>query len=180
MAPDLINVLNFLRTIGLDVAIKEGAEGFIEGVRIENGCLLVDPACSASSLLHEAGHISCIPGRFRHYMSDDLATGMQRMLNDLQLMCLEPDDPLERAVIQCGDPEATAWAWAAGVAIGLNPDQIIQDHEYGGEGASIRMMLQANQYLGINGLAQAGMCKRGNRIKPDLRYPNLTTWLQSA
>lgn len=76
--------------------------------------------------------------------------------------------------------EATAWAWAAGVSIGLKPGQIIQDDEYDGDGASIRSRLQANQYAGINGLAHAGMCKRGAWVPPEARYPNMTAWLQAA
>lgn len=180
MNSDLVKVITFLQSIGMEIDIRGGASGFIDGVRIENGRLLVDPSCRASGLLHEAGHIACVPDRFRGYMSDNLAKGMRRMMTELQQMDLEPDHPLERAAIQCSDPEATAWAWAAGIAAGLEPEQIVQDDEYAGEGASIRMMLQANQYAGINGLAHAGMCKRGNWVSPEVRYPNMTRWLQAA
>lgn len=126
------------------------------------------------------GHLACVPARFRGYMSDNLASGMRRMLNEIEQMMLEPDHPLERAAIQCSDPEATAWAWAAGMAIGLKPEQIIQDDEYSDSGASIRFMLQQNQYRGINGLSSAGMCKRGYMTPPELRYPVMTNWLQPA
>lgn len=180
MDTDLSKVITFLRTIGLSVHVREGARGFIDGVRIENGGLIVDPSCRLSGLLHEAGHLACVPGRFRGYMSDDLALGMHRMMTELNQLELEPDHPLERAAIQCSDTEATAWAWAAGIAIGLKSEQIIMDDEYGSDGASIRFMLQANQYVGINGLANAGMCKRGAWVTLDARYPKLTTWLQAA
>lgn len=160
--------------------MREGVQGFIDGVRIENGGLIVAPSCRASGLLHEAGHLACVPGRFRGYMSDNLAHGMRKMMDELQPMALTPDHPLERAAIQCSDPEATAWAWAAGMAIGMAPEQIIQDDEYDGDGTDIRMMLSASQYVGIHGLAHAGMCKRGAWAAPEDRYPNMTTWLQTA
>ena len=33
-----------------------------------------------------------------------------------------PDGPLARAVVQCSDPESTAWKSAAGKEIGLEPN----------------------------------------------------------
>jgi|SRR6516225_5614690 hypothetical protein len=180
MNADLTRVIDFLLSIGLKVEMQEGARGFVDGIRIEHGMLIVDPECRLSSLLHEAGHLACVPSRFREYMNDNLALGMRKMMSEIEKMALEPDHPLERAAVQCSDPEATAWAWAAGVAIGLKPEQIIQDDEYDWSGAEIRAMLQVNQYMGINGLAHAGMCKRGAWVAPEIRYPKMTTWLQAA
>lgn len=176
----LPRVIDFLRSIGLEVQIMPGATGFVPGCRIVAGALHVDASCEASAILHEAGHLAAVPGRFRSYMSDDLSAGMKRMFEELALMNLGPDDPLERAAIQCSDPEATAWAFAAGLAIGLAPEDIVQDAEYDGSGAEIRSMLLANQYVGINGLAHAGMCKRGIWVAKELRYPHMEHWLQPA
>ena len=176
----LPRVLNHLREIGLEVCITPGATGFVPGVRIEHGTLRVDPACAPSSLLHEAGHLAIVPARFRGRMSDNLAAGMKSMFDELSRMGLDPDHPLERAARQCSDPEATAWAWAAGVAIGLPPEEIIRDAEYDGAGAEIRAMLQASQYYGINGLSHAGMCKRGFMVAQEQRYPKMQHWLQAA
>jgi len=136
-----------------------GASGFEPGVRILEGVLQVDQACAPSALLHEAGHLAVVPERFRGLMSDDLASGMRRMFEELPNMNLDPDHPLERAAIQCCESEATAWAWAAGLRSELAPMDIIQDAVYNRSGAEIRAMLQAGQYVGINGLAHAGMCK---------------------
>ncbi len=180
MQSDLMVSINFLERIGLGVKLQEGVSGFVEGVRIESGILLVDPACRVSGLLHEAGHLACIPTRFRHYMDDNLANGMRRMMSEIRELSLDPDHPLERAAIQCSDPEATAWAWAAGIALGLRFEQIIQDDEYDAGGAGIRMMLIANRYLGINGLAHAGMCKRGYFVDKAECYPKMQCWLQTA
>lgn len=180
MTSELTKVIIFLESIGLTVKIHVGAHGFLDGVRIEQGILLVDPACKTSSLLHEAGHISCVPSRFRGYMSDDLDHGITRMLDEVRELGLEADHPLERAALQCSDVEATAWAWAAGNQIGLEPEQIIQDDEYEGDGAEIRLMLQSKRYLGINGLARSGMCRFGRWYPPEMCYPNMILWLQNV
>lgn len=79
--------------------------------------------------------------------------------------------------MQCSDPEATAWAWAAGVHLGLPPEAVIMDHEYDGEGEGIRLALQLKCYLGINGLTHAGIC---SNPRVDGGYPVLRSWLQLA
>jgi uncharacterized protein len=93
-----------------------------------------------------------------------------------------PDSALARACIQCSDPEATAWAWAAGVHLGLDPKEIVQDDEYGNGGSDIRLMLSMNKYMGINGLAFAGFCvtRPGplEQMSGLPAYPKLAMWLQ--
>jgi hypothetical protein len=174
----LQRVIDHLRAIGLAVHVEAGANGFAPGVRIVDGTLHVDPSCLPSTLLHEAGHLATVPARFRVLMNDNLAVGIKRMFEELAIMDLHPDHPLQRAAIQCSDPEATAWAWAAGLACGLAPHEIIRDPEYGGAGAEIRSMLSCRQYAGINGLAHAGMCKQGHSVQISERYPAMTAWLQ--
>jgi hypothetical protein len=174
----LERVIDFLQKIGLGVVIEPGATGFTEGVRIDQGVLHVDPDCLPSVLLHEAGHIAITPGRFRFYMDGDLRAGIRRMIADIEGMNLPPDDPLECAVVQCSDPEATAWAWAAGLSIGLPPEAIIDSNDYQGGGDNIRIMLQVNRYAGINGMARAGMCRCGFMDASDVRYPVMQRWLQ--
>lgn len=176
----LRKVIDYLRQIGLAVHEVSSANGFVPGCRIRSGALCVDSSCTPSALLHEAGHLATVPARFRGLMSDNLATGMRHMFDQLTRMQLEPDHPLWRAAVQCSDPEATAWAWAAGLAIGLEAQTIIQDAEYDGSGAEIRAMLQAGQYVGINGLAHAGMCRRGHWVAEEFRYPRMQHWLQAA
>ncbi|MDG1580995.1 hypothetical protein [Pseudomonas sp. GOM6] len=171
--------VGFLREIGLSVDIVPGATGFIEHIAIVEGGLQVDPRAPASGLLHEAGHLATIPTRFRGYMSGSLGAGMKRAFEELDQMGLEPDDPLARAMVQCSDPEATAWAWAAGKALDIPDEKIVQDHEYEGTGAWIRKCLAARSYLGINGMSHAGFCVlRATPYRPLPVYPELAFWLQ--
>lgn len=146
--------------------------------------MIVDPAVSRpSGLLHEAGHLACVPAEYRHLFSGDVAKGQQLMLDQLEASGADIDSPLYRAVIQTSDPEATAWAFAAGLAIGLKPQQIILDDEYDGEGWDVRFGLSSRRYLGINGLANAGFCCTSARLSAYTglpAYPNLRFWLQPA
>ncbi|MBC8642878.1 hypothetical protein IAG25_39535 [Caballeronia sp. EK] len=69
------------------------------------------------------------------------------------------------AVIKSSDPEATAWARAAGVQLGLPRGESIRDDEFDGEGVHIRLILPMNGYIRIHRLAPAGFWtsrKRGD------------------
>ena len=172
--------VEFLRKIGFEVVYLPGASGFIDGIRIVDGALHVDPQCQPSALLHEAGHLAIIPAEFRSHMNDDLEIGINKMFDEISNRQLDPDHPLQVAAIQCSDCEATAWAWAAGVAVGLKPEEIIQNNEYENTGRDIRMMLQVGKYFGIHGLARSGMCKIGPGSIPEQRFPVMQYWLQTA
>lgn len=179
MTSNLDLVVDFLRKIGLDVIETPGAQGFVLGIRIVEGKLHIDPSCAPSALLHEAAHISIVPSRFRHYLNGNLQAGIRRMFDDIAAMNLDPQHPIVVAALQCSDHEATAWAYAAGLAAGLKPSEIILDSEYEGSGGEIRSMLQMSAYAGINGIACAGMCLRGRQVDVSRRYPAMTTWLQA-
>ena len=97
------------------------------------------------------------------------------MFRKIQRLDLDPDHPMWRAAIQASDPEATAWAWAAGCAIGLDPSRVIEDHEYDNSGREIRAMLRMRQYVGINGLVHAGMCLNPRR---PTGFPTMHRWVQ--
>lgn len=177
---DLPKVTAFLTAIGLPWRWEPGAHGFIPDVDIKDGVLLLDPKARASAVLHEAGHLATLPGKFRHLAQSDVAGAQKAMLKSVDFN--DPDGPLQRAALQCSDPEATAWAWAAGVHLGLAAEAIIQDDEYENNGAFVRMQLQTRGYMGINGLAHAGFCVTKPGALAVARglpaYPQLARWLQ--
>lgn len=182
MRSELNRVISFLVEIGLQAYVEPGATGFIEDIRIDAGTLYLDPDCHVSGLLHEAGHLAITPKIYRHWMTGNLFSGMRNMLDDTTARSTDPDSPIFRAVIQCSDPEATAWAWAAGIHLGIAPEKIIMDHEYDGAGADIRFALSLNRFIGINGLRHAGFCATSKRsARPaECTFPNLNFWLQNA
>lgn len=161
----------FLREIGLVVHEVESANGFIPHIEIHDGEIYCDPDAEASALIHEAGHLACLTGDARSHCGCDVGS-TQRMMYE-HYMALDHDHPALRVAMQSGDPEATAWAWAAGKHLGIPDEFIIQNHEYDGEGEQIRLCLQLNAYLGINGLRATGIChtRAGG-------YPNMNYWLQ--
>jgi hypothetical protein len=180
---ELARVVAALCQIGLDVRMVPGATGFLDGVRIVGGALLVAPDCRISNLIHEAGHIACVPARYRHLAYDDLDELVQVMFDDLMRLGVEPDAPLYRAVLQCSDPEATAWAWAFGVHLGLAPETVIEDYQYpdpeSGEGGGevVRLQVSMGMHFGVNGLARGGFCST-NRFGRLPVYPTLAFWTQ--
>lgn len=172
--PDLRIGLSFLREIGIECNIHPGARGFIDLLLIQDGALLVDPRCPVSNLLHDAGHLAIFPAQYRALTQSNVDVVVQLLLSDA-VNEGEPDSPFYRAAIQSSDPEATAWAWAAGLAAGLPPRRIILNSEYGGDGASIRSCLQLGRYMGIHGLMHSGMCL--NPRAPG-GFPQMLRWTQ--
>lgn len=177
---DLRAVTEFLSTIGLPWRWDSGANGFCAGVDISDGVLLIDPSTQPSTVLHEAGHLAVLPGEFRALAQRNIG-GVQKLVLE-HVDFSDPDGDLQCAAMQCSDPEATAWAWAAGHHLGLSPITIIRDDEYSGEGAVVRLQLATRGYFGINGLARAGFCAAKPGRYAEARqlpaFPKLRFWLQ--
>ncbi|WP_240224555.1 hypothetical protein [Rheinheimera hassiensis] len=175
-------VIEFINSIGIETKEHKGAAGFIPGVLIEEGRLLYDlEIASIADLLHEAGHLAITPLEYRSYMSKGLMAGLKFMLDSIEREFIEPDSPLFRAIIQCSDTEATAWAYAAGVHLGLPPNKIIDSASYDGTGDEILLSLQLDAYSGVNGLHHAGMCVRGRAfaaMRGTSPYPHMQRWTQ--
>jgi hypothetical protein len=171
---DLRRAIRFVRSVGIPVTLSAAeVNGFAPGIEIRAGELFVGPGATASSLLHEAGHLAILPGNVRSWATGDIDVVVERMFRWLKSVDAggDPDAPLMRAAIQASDPEATAWAWAAGGAVGLRPTEIIRNEDYEGDGAVIRLQLSARRYVGIHGLQHAGLCSVRN-------YPAMSAWLQ--
>jgi len=164
------SLLTFLRTIGITIheVEKLPETGFLESILLKDGEMYILPEAKISSILHEAGHLAIIPAQFRHFASGDLR-GLQQMFDALDNEPL--DSPLMRAALQCGDTEATAWAYAVGVHLGIPEKLIIQDDEYSGTGNEIRAVVAIGHYLGVHGLQHAGMCNKRD-------WPRLIRWVQ--
>ncbi|MBO3462856.1 hypothetical protein G7B40_031505 [Aetokthonos hydrillicola Thurmond2011] len=174
------NVYDFLISIGIEIEIQESTKGFFDHIHIEDGRLIVDKNASINDILHEAGHLAVLPGRFRKYASGNISGAIKRMLEEIDFS--NPDAPEARAAIQCGDVEATAWAWAAGMHLELPPEIVIEDADYDHEGEEMRLTLNSNSFFGINGLAAAGFCvtnKAFSALTGKPVYPNLAMWLQN-
>ena len=125
-------IVEFLQGIG--IAVREEAipgESFLPGVAIEKGELILDRARNTwpGDLLHEAGHLAVLPFALRRTVSGDL-----------------PDTVLAE---HAGEPEATAWAYAALREIGLPPEVLFHEGGYGGKAAGLLFTYDAGVYPGL-------------------------------
>lgn len=163
-------VIAFLEKIGLQMVRVERLEGnFLEGVKIVNGAVHYQDNAAISNLLHEAGHLAIIPENIRHMADGNLDDCFESMFD--KIAHVDPEHEITKALLQCSDTEATAWAWAAGKHLGIREETIIRDVDYDGEGESIRLMLSEGHYFGINGLAASGMSSTRT-------FPAMRIWAQ--
>lgn len=163
MDPVIDRIVAFLRGIGLSVREGEvGDSAFLPGLRIEAGGLVFDRdrLTWPGDLLHEAGHIAVTPPAHRARLPD--------ALEELS------------AFAQGGEAEATAWAWAASVALGLDPAVLFHEGGYHGRSAGLVTTFSLGVYPGSQGLVRAGM----TTFEPQARalgvppYPHMIRWLR--
>ena len=177
MKESLIRVTAFLHEIGMPVAIRQHApkKTFLRDVWHDRGVLCYTPNALAGDVLHEAGHLAVTPSFLRKYLRPgdiDENHEFQKVSN----ACFEkfrsnPEGPEIRAIIQSGETEAIAWSYAAAVAAGINP-MLPFLHGFDGAGDEVCLALEANSYLGINGLRAGGM------IESVKSFPSMTRWMQ--
>lgn len=70
-----------------------------------------------------------------------------------------------------GEAEATAWAWAALVHLGLPAEVLFHGGGYQGHSAGLALTYSVGVYPGAAGLTQAGLAAPGE-------YPRLRRWLR--
>lgn len=164
----------FLKGIGFNTERGEvTANSFVPNITIKNGEIVYNEEALVGDMLHEAGHLAILPAKYRSICQANVGRSVAEIWKHADAAGeLEVDSPMYRALIQASDPEATAWAWAAGKEIGIAEEEIIPDFQYQGTGEEIRSMLSARCYLGINGLRAAGML---DSVKT---FPKLTRWVQ--
>lgn len=156
-------IVSFLGDIGIPVI--EGSvstDSFLPGLCIVNGTIVYDADTLRwpGDLLHEAGHIATMPSAMRQLLNDALQESI--------------------AAPHAGEVEATAWAYAAIVHLGLSPSLLFHPHGYDGRSSSLIMTYTHGVYPGCFGLAQAGMTLLGAEavlagVPP---YPHMTRWLR--
>lgn len=163
MPPLVETIAGFLREVG--ITVREGAVGddaFLPGLVVERGEIVFDAARLTwpGDLLHEAGHIAVTPPAQR---------------------CLLPEclsgHPIDAAG---GEVEATAWAYAASVALGLDPAVLFHEGGYHGKSASLVMTYALGVYPGCKGLADNGMTLVGDQARRAgvAPYPHMQRWLR--
>lgn len=159
--PVLAAIAQFLLDIKLEWRLTElHGEGFLPGIKIEQGVLLIDPQSLLypGDLLHEAGHLAV-------------------------------KDPLERSLVGVNagnDPAeemmAIAWSYAACCHLGLPLDVLFHQGGYKGGSQTLIENFRQGRYFGVPMLQWLGMTADAQRaealnIAP---YPHMIAWLSSG
>lgn len=156
-------IAEFLNGIGIKVVPRRlDGESFLPGVLIERGRLLVDEAKLRypGDLLHEAGHLAVAPTCLRPGLSGEVVI---------------PDADMNAVEVQ-----ATAWAYAAVMHLGLEPAVLFHEGGYEGKSAGLIFTYTAGVYPGAHGLQTLGMTATGETAR-ELHvppYPHMLKWLR--
>jgi len=151
----------FLSSIGLDtVPQRLDGECFLPGIHIEKGKILVDEAklIYPGDLLHEAGHLAVAPASVRLALSGDIEI---------------PGADMDEVEVQ-----ATAWAFAAIVHLGLEPRVLFHEGGYEGKSEGLIRTFSYGVYPGAHKLQEFGMTAFGEtarrlKVAP---YPHMLKW----
>jgi hypothetical protein len=178
-------ILTWLASKGLELELVEhlNDDAFVPGVWFDAGKLVVNPNVAlAEDVLHEAGHLACIPSKFRGLTVPGSLPGPKLEAAVKEYCDTHPlmdehgqEDQTWRNIMQMGDCEATAWAYAAGRRLELTAEQLFVMREdgteaYDGDGPDLWTSLDMNSYFGINGLQAAGFCQVRT-------FPRMARWL---
>lgn len=163
-APLIEKIVGFLREIG--ISVQDGVvplDSFLPGLRVAAGGLVVDRGSLSwpGDLLHEAGHLAVTPELARAALADGLAAQLQAPYG--------------------GESEATAWAYAACVKLGLPPEVLFHAGGYRGHSSGLINTFALGVYPGAFGLAQTGMALLGKAAHEQgvAAYPSMLRWLRA-
>lgn len=156
-------IVEFLNEVGIEVVpARLDGECFLPGILVDRGRLLVDEArlTYPGDLLHEAGHLAVAPADVRPTLSGEVS--------------------IPGADMDAIEAQATAWAFAATVHLGLDPAVLFHAGGYKGKSAGLILTYSLGGYPGAGGLREAGMTAapgeaRGLGVRP---YPHMLKWLR--
>jgi len=154
-------IISFLTEIDLPFHLEPLDEStFLPGLKMRDGALVIDTAklLYPGDILHEAGHLACMPLDIRQQMSGDLE-----------------DSDIHRG----GEMMAIAWSYAAAVFLKIDPKVVFHDMGYKGGADNILSSFNKGTYLGLPLLQWSEMsydqaAAAELSIKP---FPHMRRWL---
>jgi hypothetical protein len=161
---ELVNrIARFLTEIGVEVVPAPlEQDSFLPGIQVLNGKLLVDETklIYPGDLLHEAGHLAVAPSDVRHSLSGEV---------------IIPGADMDKV-----EAQATAWAYAAIIHLGLDTRLLFHEGGYRGQSEGLIFTYGAGVYPGAYGLQQLGMTA-GREMAGRLgiaEYPRMLKWMR--
>jgi len=149
----------FLNSIDISFVEKEIHEPtFLPGLKIENGCLIVDKnkLLYPGDILHEAGHIAVTEASQRNSLNDNVTDN-------------RPGSEGEELA-------AMLWSYAACIDMKVSPKIVFHEHGYKGDSEWILNNYQEKNYIGLPLLIWMGM----TREQPDANgFPKMIKWIRN-
>jgi hypothetical protein len=161
----LERVVAFIRSIGILVEYRLLHEDtFLPGISIENGGIIIDlkRLKHPGDLLHEAGHIACVPIADRAGLTA-ISIGQREHHAAEEMM-------------------AIAWSFAACKYLDIDPYFVFHEEGYQGGGKEIADQFEEGKYFGVPMLQWAGMTAEPRLAEKldRLAYPVMVRWLRDA
>ncbi|MFF5381283.1 aspartyl/asparaginyl beta-hydroxylase domain-containing protein [Pedobacter suwonensis] len=149
--------LSFISEIGLQYQLEPIAdETFLPGLKLRDGTLIVDTEklLYPGDILHEAGHLACMPAEIRMGMNDSL-----------------PNNDLNNG----GEMMAIAWSYAACIHLDIDPHIVFHDNGYKGGGQNLIDNFKKGNYFGVPLLQWNGMTYPSGQ-ENNLSFPQMISW----
>ncbi len=151
----------FLKEIGIDYYVTdEDFDSFLKGIKIENGRLKINPKnlICIGDILHEAGHIACIPLDLRLSANDDISKSLGE-----EYTC-------EMGVI--------AWSVAAAHHLDIPLSEVFHKEAYKGDAEWLLEQYTSKNYIGLPLLQWMGLTAFEDELVEDkiLPFPKMLRW----
>lgn len=153
-------MLDFIHSIGLGYRLATiESKTFLPGLDFQDGALIIDQdkLLYPGDILHEAGHLACMPPDIRRTMTGDLEN------NNIN---------------QGGEMMAIAWSYAACKHLRIEPEVVFHEHGYKGGGAHIAANFKQGNFFGVPLLEWCGMCydaPTARRLNTQA-FPEMISW----
>jgi hypothetical protein len=153
----LARIEHFLKEIGIDYHISnDDFDSFLGGIKIEHGKWKINlrNLMCLGDILHEAGHLACIPSALRLQANDDIKES------------LGEEFTFEMGVI--------AWSVLATKHLGIPLSEIFHQDGYNGNAEWLLEQYSSNNYIGLPLLQWMGLVtmqdeSKGNEQATPLR-----------
>ena len=153
----------FLQSIGINVLfdVIDAAQCFVPGIKIINGCLLLDlkNLKYPGDILHEAGHIAVATPGDRVQLNGILEMNTDKAAGE-EMMAL-------------------AWSYAAAIHLNINPQIVFHANGYNGGGIQLIDSYENGNGCGVPMLAWIGLtnAKSDKLIKTEC-FPHMIKWIR--
>jgi len=160
-AIQLEKILSFLKEIGIAYYLTaEDFGSFLQGIIIENGHLRINPKnlLCIGDILHEAGHLACIPSKLRPKANDNISES------------LGEEHTYEMGVI--------AWSVAAALHLGIPLSEIFHEQAYKKEANWLLEQYTSKNYIGLPLLQWMGLTAFEDELVEGevLPFPEMLRW----